>query len=72
MTYSLGRYDSNKDLKNTDTPLGRILRTPKPDFTELNKISEEFEKAMTIEHEKDRKIIAEALAVANKCFLVLK
>lgn len=66
MTYSLGRYDSNKDLKNTDTPLGRILRTPKPDFTELNKISEEFEKAMTIEHEKDRKIIAEALAVANK------
>ena len=35
-------------------------------FKVFDKISEEFEQAMTIEHEKDRKIIAEALAVANK------
>ena len=65
MTYSLGTYDPKKDLRNSDTPLGRILRTPKLDFTELKRIADEFEQAMTIEHEKDRKIIAEALREAN-------
>ena len=38
-----------------------ILRTPKPDFTELNKECTEFKEWITEEHKKDKQIMLEAL-----------
>ena len=38
-----------------------IKNTPKPDFTELHKLSQEFADWITKEHEKDRKILRESL-----------
>lgn len=37
-----------------------IKNTPKPDFTELKKLSAEFEAWIKQEHENDRKILREA------------
>ncbi|MBQ6781951.1 MAG: hypothetical protein IJP62_12110 [Treponema sp.] len=37
-----------------------IKNTPKPDFTELKRLSAEFEKWIQKEHEKDRQILREA------------
>ena len=37
-----------------------IKNTPKPDFTELDKLAGEFEKWIQAEHEKDRKLLREA------------
>lgn len=37
-----------------------IKNTPRPDFTELNRLSAEFEEWIKKEHEKDRQILREA------------
>ena len=37
-----------------------IKNTPKSDFTELDRLSHEFEKWIQKEHEKDRRILREA------------
>ncbi len=37
-----------------------IKNTPRPDFTELNRLSNEFEQWIKKEHEKDRLILREA------------
>ena len=37
-----------------------IKNTPKSDFTELNRLSNEFEKWIQKEHQKDRRILKEA------------
>ena len=42
-----------------------IVHTPRPDFTELHRQSEEFAAWLRKEQEKDRKIIAEALKNAR-------
>lgn len=34
-----------------------ILNTPKPDFTQLHRESKEYEKWISEEHEKDRRIL---------------
>lgn len=38
-----------------------IMNTPKPDFTELDKDVAKFEKWIKKEHEKDRRILREAV-----------
>ena len=37
-----------------------IKNTPRPDFTELDKLSKEFEDWIAKEHEKDRQLLREA------------
>ena len=51
-----------EERRNENDVLSVILNTPKPDFSELEKICNEFEVSMLKEHEKDRKKIAEALS----------
>lgn len=52
-------------VKNSDTAIGEILRMPPSDLTECKRNADEFAAWIKIEHEKDRKIIAEALAAAG-------
>ena len=47
--------------EKADSAYNYILRTPKPDFTELDKECEELKAWITEEHKKDRQIIREAL-----------
>ena len=47
--------------ENSSDVLSVILNTPKPDFTELDRICKEFEEAMVKAQDEDRKKIAEAL-----------
>lgn len=47
--------------KNADDVLAYIMNTPRPDFTNLDKICKEFEVSMLKEQEKDRAKIAEAI-----------
>ena len=42
-----------------------IKNTPKPDYTELNKLSKEFEDWISKEHEKDRQLLK--AAAKNDC-----
>ncbi len=52
-----------KQYENSNDVLSFILNTPKPDFTELNRLSNQFEESMRKTHEEDRKKIA--MAVKN-------
>lgn len=47
--------------ENSSDVLSVILNTPKPDFTELNRLSKQFEESMRKTHEEDRKKIAKAV-----------
>jgi hypothetical protein len=50
-----------KQLESSDDVLSFIMRTPKPDFTELNRLSKQFEESMKKTHEEDLKKIARAV-----------
>ena len=52
------QYETSNDV------LSFIMRTPKPDFTELNRLTKQFEDSMKKTHEEDRKKIA--IAVKDK------
>ena len=52
-----------KQYENSNDVLSFILNTPKPDFTELNRLSKKFEESMRKTHEEDRRKIA--MAVKN-------
>lgn len=48
-------FESSNDV------LSFIMNTPKPDFTELNRLSKQFEESMRKTHEEDRRKIAMAV-----------
>lgn len=54
------------NLKKSDTAIGEILRTPPPDFTELDKTCVKFENWIREEHKKDREIMRNALKAAGR------
>ncbi|MBQ3671731.1 MAG: hypothetical protein II921_09715 [Treponema sp.] len=47
-------------LKNGNSAYATIINTPRPDFTELHRISREFDDWLAGEQEKDRKAMREA------------
>lgn len=47
--------------EKADSVYNFILRTPKPDFTELDKECAEFKEWIRKEHKKDQQIMQEAL-----------
>ncbi|MBO4321032.1 MAG: hypothetical protein J5857_11265 [Treponema sp.] len=49
-----------QDMLNKCEVWNVIKNTPRPDFTEINKLSSEFELWIKNEHEKDRQILREA------------
>lgn len=53
-------------LKNGNSAYATIINTPRPDFTELHRLSMEFEEWILAEQAKDRKIMQEALKDARK------
>ena len=52
-------------LKNGNSAYATIINTPRPDFTELHRMSMEFEQWILKEQEKDRKIMMKALKNAR-------
>ncbi len=48
-------------MKASDNPLSFILNTPKPDFTELNRLSKQFEDSMKKTREEDLQKISKAV-----------
>ncbi len=50
-----------RSLKAPDNPLSFILNTPKPDFTELNRLSKQFEESMKKTREEDLHKISNAV-----------
>lgn len=51
-------------MKNSNNVLSFILNTPKPDFTELNRLSKIFEDSMKKTRAEDLQKIAQALGVS--------
>ena len=49
------------DITKTDNVFSFILNTPKPDFTELNRLSKQFEDSMKKTREEDLQKISEAV-----------
>lgn len=49
-----------QEMLNQSETWNYIKNTPRPDFTELDKLSKEFEEWIAKEHEKDRQILREA------------
>ncbi len=50
-----------RSLKAPDNLLSFILNTPKPDFTELNRLSKQFEESMKKTREEDLQKISKAV-----------
>lgn len=48
-------------IKNADNVLSFIMNTPKPDFTELNRLSKQFEDSMKKTRQEDLVKISEAV-----------
>ena len=49
-----------QEMLNQSEAWRTIRDTPRPDFTELDKLSAEFEEWIKKEHEKDRQLLREA------------
>lgn len=53
-------------LKNGNSAYAVIINTPRPDFTELHKQNQKFEKWILKQQAKERKIMQEALKNARE------